>query len=43
MFSHFKYFKTLVEKQISEKLKVLRTDRGGEFLSKEFNEFCKDQ
>ncbi|GJW87365.1 retrovirus-related pol polyprotein from transposon TNT 1-94 [Tanacetum coccineum] len=35
-FELFKNFKALVEKQTRKNLKVLRTDRGGEFLSKEF-------
>eukprot|EP00253_Pinus_taeda_P005913 PITA_05913 len=37
----FKEFKALVENQIEKKIKVLRTDNGGEFCSKEFEEFCK--
>ena len=41
VFSSFKVFKSLVEKQSEKKLKVLRTDRGGEFLSKEFINFCE--
>ena len=36
-----KEFKALVENQIEKKIKVLRTDNGGEFCSKEFEEFCK--
>jgi len=42
-FSLFKNFKTLVEKEVGEKLVYLRTDRGGECTSKEFNNFCQDQ
>eukprot|EP00253_Pinus_taeda_P035723 PITA_35723 len=39
----FEYFmvKALVENQTEKKIKVLRTDNGGEFCSKEFEEFCK--
>eukprot|EP00253_Pinus_taeda_P034280 PITA_34280 len=37
----FKEFKALVENQTKKKIKVLRTDNGGEFYSKEFEEFCK--
>eukprot|EP00253_Pinus_taeda_P033139 PITA_33139 len=37
----FKEFKALVENQTEKKIKVLRTDNGGEFCSKEFEEFCK--
>ena len=40
-FDRFKEFKTLVENQTEKKIKVLRTDNGGEFCSKEFEEFCK--
>jgi len=38
----FKEFKALVENQIENKIKVLRIDNGGEFCSKEFEEFCKN-
>lgn len=37
----FKCFKNLVEKEIGLFIKFLRTHRGGEFNSEEFNEFCK--
>lgn len=40
-FQSFKYFKKLVEKETGQFIKCLRTDRGGEFNSMEFNEFCK--
>jgi len=40
-FDRFKEFKALVENQIEKKIKVLRKDNGGEFCSKEFEEFCK--
>ena len=38
-FAAFKEFKTLVETQIGKKILCLRTDRGGEYHSNEFNEF----
>ena len=38
----FKYFKNLVEKETYHKIKCLRTDRGREFTSQEFNQFCKE-
>ena len=38
----FKKFKALVEKQTGKCIKALRTDRGGEFLSKDFNIFCDE-
>ncbi|KAL3506654.1 hypothetical protein ACH5RR_032036 [Cinchona calisaya] len=40
-FENFKKFKALVETQSGNKVKVLHTDRGGEFLSQEFNLFCE--
>ena len=30
-----------MENQTEKKIKVLRTDNGGEFCKKEFEEFCK--
>ena len=41
VFDKFKEFKALVENQTEKKIKVLRTDNGGEFCKKEFEEFCK--
>ncbi|KAH0647717.1 hypothetical protein KY290_033702 [Solanum tuberosum] len=41
-FASFKKFKALVENQVGNKVKVLRTDRGGEFLSQEFKLFCEE-
>ena len=41
--SRFMQFKALTEKQSGHSIKVLRTDRGGEFTSNEFNKFCKEQ
>eukprot|EP00253_Pinus_taeda_P006511 PITA_06511 len=41
VFDRFKEFKALVENQTEKKIKVLRTDNGGEFCSKEFEELCK--
>lgn len=37
---HFKLFKEFVEKQTGMFIKCLRTDRGGEYNSGEFKEFC---
>jgi transposase InsO family protein len=37
-FEKFKNFKALVENQTRRKLKVIRLDRGGEFLSRDFKE-----
>ena len=41
-FSCFKEFKALVEKQSGHSLKILRTDRGGEFNGLIFINFCND-
>ena len=41
VFDRFKEFKALVENQTKKKTKVLRPDNGGEFFSKECEEFCK--
>ena len=42
-FSKFKSFKALVEQESGATIKTLRTDRGGEFLSHEFQEFCSQE
>ncbi|KAG7561531.1 Zinc finger CCHC-type superfamily [Arabidopsis thaliana x Arabidopsis arenosa] len=39
-FSSFKSFELMVENEARMKIGCLRSDRGGEFTSKEFNEFC---
>lgn len=39
-FQKFKIFKTSIEKEIGTTIKTLRTDRGGEFVSQEFQTFC---
>lgn len=40
-FTSFKLFKNRVEKDTGSSLKCLRTDRGGEFTSREFTDFCQ--
>jgi hypothetical protein len=40
VFDVFKRFKSLVEKESSCSIKCLRSDRGGEYTSTEFNNFC---
>ncbi|KAG7572544.1 Ribonuclease H-like superfamily [Arabidopsis suecica] len=41
-FVKFKNFKQLVEQESGASIKTFRTDRGGEFVSQEFNAFCND-
>lgn len=41
-FGKFKIFKKLVEQETGEHIQTLRRDRGGEFVSKEFNLFCDE-
>ena len=41
-FEKFKEFKNEVEKQTGKNIKSLRSDRGGEYLSTEFQEFLKE-
>lgn len=40
-FEIFKKFKAMVENKTEQKIKTFRTDRGGEFCSLVFNEFCE--
>ncbi|WVY90422.1 hypothetical protein V8G54_035936 [Vigna mungo] len=40
VYSYFCKFCCMVERQITLKIKILRTDGSGEFNSKEMNEFC---
>eukprot|EP00253_Pinus_taeda_P012844 PITA_12844 len=40
VFEKFHHFKTLFEKQCGHYIKVLRTDRGGEYIYKDFLCFC---
>jgi hypothetical protein len=37
---YFKIYKTRVENQLEKKIKRLRSDRGREYFSNEFSEFC---
>jgi transposase InsO family protein len=38
--NYFKAYKAEVENQLERKIKRLRPDRGGEYFSSEFSEFC---
>ena len=40
IFQKFNWYLARVEKENGKKLRCLRLDRGGEFISNEFNEFC---
>lgn len=39
----FKHFKAVIENLIDQKIKILRTDCGGEYKSKAFAKFCFDK
>ena len=41
-FNAFKVYKVKIKNQLSKKIKVLRSDRGGGYLSSEFNLFCEE-
>jgi transposase InsO family protein len=41
VFDKFKEFKALIGNQTEKRIKVSRTDNGGEFYGNEFEEFCK--
>jgi transposase InsO family protein len=43
VFKRFQEFKALVENQTGRKIKVLRSDNGGEYTSTKFAEFCIKQ
>lgn len=43
VFKVFKKFKNFVEKQSGHVIKVLRSDRGKEYNSNEFDRFCEDE
>ena len=40
-FDVFKSFKAMAEKESNKFIKVSRSDRGGEYMSNEFMEFCQ--
>jgi transposase InsO family protein len=42
VFSKFQEFKALVENLSERKIKVLRSDNGGEYTSKDLKEFCQE-
>jgi len=42
-FAKFQFYKRYIEKQTHHKIKMLRTDQGGDYLFVEFNNFCQEQ
>jgi hypothetical protein len=38
----FKYYKSFMETQKNKKLKILRTDNGGEYVSEDFKNYCRE-
>ena len=42
VFNKFKEFKALVENLFKKKIKILRSDNGGEFIGREFKNLCKE-
>jgi hypothetical protein len=42
VFDKFKEFKSLIKNLSKRKIKILRSDNGGEYTSKEFVNFCED-
>jgi hypothetical protein len=42
-FAAFKDWKVMIERQNDRKVKVLRTDNGGEFCSAAFNDYCRQE
>jgi len=40
LFDRFRKFKALVENAIGKKIKVLRSENGGEYIDKDFTFFC---
>jgi transposase InsO family protein len=42
VFNKFQEFKALVENLSGRKIKILRSDNGGEYPSNEFKDFCKE-
>jgi transposase InsO family protein len=43
VFKRFQEFRALVENQTGKKIKVLRSENGGEYTSTKFAEFCAEQ
>ena len=42
-FEIFKEFKVLIKNQLGKRIKIFRSDNGGEYMSNEFIAFCKKE
>ena len=42
VFEKFKFYKVEVENQLDKQIKILRSDRGGEYTSYSLNSFCEE-
>ncbi|XP_022024151.1 uncharacterized protein LOC110924456 [Helianthus annuus] len=42
-FEAFKIYKAEVEKQKEKRIKILRSDRGGEYFNRKFDAFCEEE
>ena len=42
MFTKFKEFKALIVNHLERRIETLRSDNGGEYTSKSFEELCKE-
>ena len=42
VFQKFKEFKSLIRNHLERIIKTLKSDNGGEYASKEFESFCKE-
>jgi transposase InsO family protein len=42
VFSRFQEVRAQVENQIRKNIKVLRSDNGGDYISSDFKDFCKE-
>ena len=42
VFEYFKEFRTMIEKQTKKRIKILRSDNGGEYMSGAFKKYYKE-
>jgi hypothetical protein len=42
-FETFKKFKTMMEKMTGKNIRSMKSDKGGEYMSNEFNSYCENQ